>query len=71
MADYNEEITGASNPWNINHNLNNDTPLVDAMLDSFGGEQEKAMPVSIVIVDADNITINWSGNQTGNVRVIG
>ena len=70
MADYNEDFT-SSTTWNVNHALNNDTPLVDVMPSGFGGEREKALPLSIDIVDADNITVNWTVAQAGTVRVIG
>ena len=70
MGDYNEEFT-SSTTWNVNHALNNDTPLVDAMASGFGGEREKALPLSIDIVDADNVTVTWTLATAGTVRVIG
>lgn len=70
MAEYNEDFT-ASTSWAVNHALNNDTPLVDAMASGFGGEREKALPLSIDIVDANNITVTWTLATAGTVRVIG
>ena len=70
MADYNEDFT-SSTSWVVSHNLGNDTPLVDVMPSGFGGEREKAFPLTIEITDANTVTVTWSSAQAGTVRVIG
>lgn len=69
MADYNEDFT-SSTTWLVNHNLFNDTPLVDVMPSGFGGEREKALPLTIEITNPNQVTVTWTAAQAGTVRVI-
>lgn len=70
MSEYNEDFTSATS-WVVSHGLSNDTPLVDVMPSGFGGEREKALPLTIEITDSNTVTVTWTSAQAGTVRVIG
>lgn len=64
-------ITNASaTVWNIAHNLNTIDIAVDVIIDN-AGTDEKVMPLSIEVVDANNIKITFSSAQAGQARVFG
>ena len=60
---YSEEITVASNPWSINHNLNK-FPSVTVVLST--GQKGHG---DVTYVDNDNVTITFAGDETGKVYI--
>jgi hypothetical protein len=52
-----------STTWYIHHGFGA-TPLVDIKI-NLNGQLQKADPLSIVSVDANNLTINWTRAQSG------
>ena len=62
------EQTSASTTWAIQHNLGTEAPIVDVWID-ISGTIHKVMPLSVVVDDANNITITFSSAQTGVVLI--
>jgi len=60
---YSEEITVASNPWSINHNLNK-FPSVTVVLST--GQKGHG---DVTYVDNNNVTISFAGDETGKVYI--
>jgi hypothetical protein len=60
-----EQTVGAA-AWNVTHNLNSDTPVVQ-VFDSSGDVVE---PTSIDITGVNTLTVNFGSAQTGKVRVL-
>lgn len=56
---YNHLQAVGSTTWNINHNLNNSSPIVSAVLD-LGGTMTVVIPASVVVVDANNVTLTFT-----------
>ena len=64
-----EHVQGvASDTWNINHNLNKEIVVNDVYIEH-NGFNEKIIPMSVDMVDADNIVITWSKPMTGVARI--
>ena len=60
---YSEEITVASNPWSINHNLKK-FPSVTVVLST--GQKGHG---DVTYVDNNNVTITFAGDETGKVYI--
>ncbi len=63
-------VLGSGTVWNIPHNLGTTEVAVDVTVNN-AGDDEKIMPVSIEVVDANNLKITFSASQSGQVRVVG
>ena len=60
-----------SNPWNVNHNLNNLHPIVRIYDDSTPPIDITDTATSITATNANNIEIAFAGNTSGTVVVAG
>jgi hypothetical protein len=56
----------ASTSWSVTHNLNTTTPVVQV----YDGSGNMIIPSSVVIVDADDLTITFSVAQSGKAIII-
>lgn len=64
LVGHRHEQTSGSTAWTIQHNLGTEAPIVDVWID-ISGTIHKVMPASVVVTDANNVTINFSSAQTG------
>lgn len=62
---YSETFTSAAS-WVVQHGLGVDAPAVDV----YNGSNERIMPASVVIIDANTLRIDWSSAQAGRVYVV-
>lgn len=62
---YSETVASASS-WTIQHNLGTSSPVIDV----YDGSDTRIMPASVVIVDANQLTVNWSSATAGRVYVV-
>lgn len=67
---YNHNQAVASTTWVVAHNLGTTNVAVDAIMLN-GVDLEKVMPLSVVVTDANTLTITFSAAQEGRVRVVG
>ena len=58
----------ASDTWTIVHNLNSLSIVTDAITVHSGGD-EKIIPYSVNVVDANTIIVSWTMPRTGSVRI--
>lgn len=58
----------AASEWNINHNLNTLSPVVDCQI-NINGEVQKILPVSVEVVDSMNVKVTWSSDRTGTAAL--
>jgi hypothetical protein len=58
----------AATTWNITHNLNLLAPIVDTWI-VINGSNVKVLPVSVEVVNVNNITITFSAPQIGTVNI--
>lgn len=70
LAGYNHNQSVASATWTIMHGLGTKDVAVDAMID-VSGDLTKAIPLTQVTTDNNNVTITWSVAQSGRARVVG
>jgi hypothetical protein len=65
---FNHDQETASASWEIQHNLNTSAPVVDVwiMLD---GLKQKMLPLSVIAVDANNCTVNFTVARSGAAAI--
>jgi hypothetical protein len=62
-------VTTLSSSWSINHNLNNSNLQFTVYVDD-GASQVIISPLSITVIDANNIQIDFTKTYTGKVVII-
>jgi hypothetical protein len=62
-------VTTPSSSWSINHNLNNSNLQFTVYVDD-GASQVIISPLSITVIDANNIQIDFTKTYTGKVVII-
>lgn len=62
---YRQDFTNATTVV-ITHNLGTDTPVVDV----YDSSDNRIMPASVVSDNTNQLTITFSGSQTGRVYVV-
>jgi len=62
---YSETFAPASS-WLVKHGLGVDAPAIDV----YNGSDERIMPAAVVILDADNLRVDWSVATAGRVYVV-
>lgn len=68
-AGYVHDQSVASVTWNINHNKNTNTPVIDFWtIDD--AKYVKVFPLSIQVIDADNVTATFSSARSGKAMVV-
>lgn len=70
MDSYNYVQASPSATWNIDHGLNNFNPNIDVFV-YYLGDLVKMIPLNVVSVDANNVTVSFSSTQTGQARITG
>jgi len=60
--------TTASTTWNINHGLNLTCPVIQVYINYEGGVQ-RIIPLSVSVVDANNLTVTFSEAQSGYAKL--
>ena len=55
--------------WTIVHNFGTDAVVTDAVLND-GGNHIKILPENVVMTDNNTLTVTFSTNQIGTVRVV-
>jgi len=58
-----------STTWNVQHNLHTSSPVVDCWIDQ-AGTLTKIIPLSVDVVDEDNVTITFSSVRAGEAFVV-
>ncbi len=61
--------TTAATTWNVTHNLNNQYPSIDILINS-NGTLQKGLPLNLVVNDANTLTITFTDPQSGQARII-
>lgn len=59
-----------SDHWVISHNLNSIAIVCDVFI-SINGGMEKILPYDVQITDANTLTVIFTSNRTGSVRIVG
>ena len=57
-----------SNEWNITHNMNTQSIVVDVFV-WHDGKLTKMLPLNVTIIDNNNIKISFSNNHSGVARL--
>jgi len=71
LSSYDHPQSSASATWNINHNLGTQDVAIDTMVDvGSPAVLTKAIPLTQVATDNNNVTITWSVAQSGNARIV-
>lgn len=55
--------------WEVAHNLNTTSPIVDCYI-LVDGSYNKIIPNEVVVIDANNIEIQWTEARSGKARLI-
>lgn len=71
VAGYKHTQSAASSAWAIAHNLNTEFVNVSVYIDSGGSIYEQLIPTSVIINDANNLTINFSTTRIGRAVIVG
>jgi len=69
MAEYNHLQSVSSASWVISHNLAATTIDTDAFID-VSGSLTKVLPLNVVHTDNNTLTVTFSANQVGRVRIV-
>jgi hypothetical protein len=69
MLTYNYTQTVPSTTWVVTHNFGTPVIVTDAFV-MMGGVPEKILPLNVVITDSNTLTVTFSTNETGVVRVV-
>jgi hypothetical protein len=60
--------TTASTTWNIHHALNLTCPVIQVYINYEGGVQ-RVLPLSVSVVDANNLTVTFTDPQSGYAKL--
>lgn len=72
LGSYDHTQSSASTTWTITHALGTMDVVVDAMIDvGSPAVRTKAIPLTQVTTDNNNVTLTWSTAQSGFARVVG
>jgi hypothetical protein len=69
VPSYNFTQDTSSAIWVINHNLNQQYPILDVRID-YNGQKVVMFPEAIEYTSANSLTINHSVARTGSVRIV-
>lgn len=69
MLTYNHTQTVPATTWVVTHNFGTPVVVTDAFV-TVGGIPEKILPQSVVITDSNTLTVVFSTNEVGTVRVV-
>lgn len=69
MAEYNHLQSVGATSWVITHNLGATTVATDAFID-VSGNLTKVLPLNVVHTDDNTLTVTFSANQVGRVRIV-
>lgn len=64
VSSYTHTQDTPSDSWTINHNLNTLAPIIDTFIE-VEGVVTKILSSSVVVVDANNVTVTWTSPRTG------
>ncbi len=72
MKQFNFTQTSPASLWTITHNLGVADLATDTFVDQggVGVNPTKILPQSVVMTDSNTLTITFSTNQTGTVRIV-
>jgi hypothetical protein len=69
MLTYNHHQAVSSSTWVVVHNFGTAAVVTDAFIIT-GGGQEKILPDTVVMTDPNTLTVTFTSNHTGSVRVV-